>query len=156
MQTYSLSIIKFMKRCFLSILTMLFILPTIYADYRPIPKTLQLEYKKEIEQVIKVELPKRRKAINNVKYEIAKEKNPYVRQTIIDYGITSILFDFYSQLIDTTDKYVSIKESLPATDWYIDLKKYITPYLKDNNINTSRINTLLDYAEKEQNYINKF
>ena len=54
------------------------------------------------------------------------------------------------QLIDITEKYVEIKKDIPSTDYYIVLKNTLSPYLKENNINTSKINSLLKYAEKKQ------
>ena len=126
-----------------------------FAEYKPIPQNLKLKYKKEIEYTIKSEVPKSKQAIKNIELEIKKEKNPYNRQTIIDYGITSILFDFYMQLVNLTNKYVEIKEDIPATDWYIELKESITPYIIDNNIDTKRIDSLLNYANKKQKELNK-
>jgi len=126
-----------------------------FAEYKPVPQDLKSAYKKEMEFTIKKEVPKSKKLINNIKREINSEKNPYNRQTIIDYGITSILFDFYMQLADVTNKYVELKQDLPSTDWYMELKEVITPYLIDNNINTRRIDSLLDYAHKKQIKLNK-
>ena len=141
------------------LLLLLFIIvyniPAIYAEYTPIPNNLKSSYKKEIEQVINKEVPKSKLAIKNIEFEIKKEKNPYNRQTIIDYGITSILFDFYTQLINVTEKYSNIKQSIPPTDWYIELKESITPYFIDNNINSKRIDALIDYANRKQKEINK-
>ena len=126
-----------------------------FAEYKPIPQDLKSAYKKEMEFTIKKEVPKSKKLINNIKREINSEKNPYNKQTIIDYGIASILFDFYMQLADVTNKYVEIKQDIPATDWYIELKEFINPYLKDNNINVRTINSLLIYAKRKQLNIEK-
>ena len=126
-----------------------------FAEYKPIPQNLKSAYKKEMEFTIKKEVPKSKKLINNISREINSEKNPYNKQTIIDYGIASILFDFYMQLADVTNKYVEIKQDIPATDWYIELKEFINPYLKDNNINVRTINSLLIYAKRKQLNIEK-
>ena len=126
-----------------------------FAEYKPISQNLKLKYKAEIEYTIKKEIPKSKRAIKNIESEIKKEKNPYNRQTIIDYGITSILFDFYMQLVDVTNKYIEIKQNITPTDWYMELKESITPYLMDNNINTRRIDSLLNYANKKQKELNK-
>lgn len=126
-----------------------------FAEYKPIPQNLKLKYKKEVEYTIKLEVPKSKQAIKDIELEIKKEKNPYNRQTIIDYGITTILFDFYMQLVNITNKYIEIKEDIQPTDWYIELKESITPYIIDNNIDTKRIDSLLDYANKKQKELNK-
>lgn len=126
-----------------------------FAEYKPIPQDLKSKYKKEIEKVIKSEIPKSKQAIKNIESEIKNEKEPYNRQTIIDYGITSILFNFYMQLIDVTNKYVEIKEDIPPTDWYIELKESITPYFIDNSINIKHIDSFLNYANKKQKELNK-
>ena len=126
-----------------------------FAEYKPIPQDLKSAYKKEMEFTIKKEVPKSKKLINNIKREINSEKNPYNRETIINYGISSILFDFYMQLADVTNKYIEIKQDIPATDWYIELKEFINPYLKDNNINVKTINSLLIYAKRKQLNIEK-
>ena len=141
------------------LLLLLFILSNFslssFAEYKPVPQNLKLKYKTEIEYTIKSEIPKSKKAIKNIESEIKKETNPYNRQTIVNYGITSILFDFYMQLVNVTNKYVEIKQDIPPTDWYMELKESITPHLTDNNINTRRIDSLLDYANKKQKELNK-
>ena len=147
--------IIFIKKFLLLLFIIAYNIPAIYAEYKPILNNLQSSYKKEIEQVINREVPKSKQAIKNIEFEIKKEKNPYNRQTIIDYGITSILFDFYTQLINVTENYSNIKQSIPPTDCYMELKESITPYFIDNNINTKRIDSLLDYANKKQKEINK-
>ena len=144
-----------LKKIILLLFILFYFSLSSFAEYKPIPQNLKSKYKTEIESTIKTEIPKSKKAIKNVESEIKKEKNPYNRQTIIDYGITSILFDFYMQLIDVTNKYVEIKQDKPSTDWYIELKESITPYLMDNNINTRRIDSLLNYANKKQKELNK-
>ena len=126
-----------------------------FAEYKPIPQNLKLKYKKEVEYTIKLEVPKSKQAIKDIELENKKEKNQYNRQTIIDYGITTILFDFYMQLVNITNKYKEIKEDIQPTDWYIELKESITPYIIDNNIDTKRIDSLLEYEKKKQKELNK-
>ena len=116
---------------------------------------MRTQYKCELEQLIKKEVPISKKAINNIKYEYIKETDPIIKQTIIEYGITSILFDFYYLLIKVTNKYTDIEKDIPATDWYVELQKFINPYLIDNKINIKGINSLLMYAERKQNKLNK-
>lgn len=116
---------------------------------------IKTQYKKEIEQILNEEIPKSKNLIDNISIEIKNEKDTNIKQTIIDYGITDILFKFYSKLIDVTDKYVNIKSKVPATDWYIELQELVTPYLQDNDVNMTQIKSLLEYAEESQKAINK-
>ena len=144
-----------LKKIILLLFILFYFSLSSFAEYKPISQNLKSKYKTEIESTIKTEIPKSKRAIKNIESEIKKEKNPYNRQTIIDYGITSILFDFYMQLVDVTNKYIEIKQNITPTDWYMELKESITPYLMDNNINTRRIDSLLNYANKKQKELNK-
>lgn len=128
---------------------------TVLADYKPIPKQFKHQYKKEVEQTIKLEIPKLKRQIDNIEIELNNETNLVIKQTILDKGITSILFEFYSSLVDTTNKYIKIKNDIPSTDWYIELKEFINPYLIDNKISNRQINSFLNYAEKKQKYLEK-
>lgn len=130
------------------------LLPAL-AEYKPVPAQLKNQYKLEIDQTIKYGIKISKDKINNIESEFQNESDPIIKQTIINYGITTILFEFYSSLIDTTNKYVEIKGDIPATDWYIELKEFINPYLIDNEINTRKINSFLIYAEKKQKYLEK-
>lgn len=143
------------KKIILLIFILFYFSLSSFAEYKPVPQNLKLKYKTEIEYTINSEIPKSKKAIKNIELEIKKEKNPYNRQTIVNLGITSILFDFYMQLVNVTNKYVEIKQDLPSTDWYIELKESITPHLIGNDINTKRIDSLLNYANKKQKELNK-
>jgi len=127
----------------------------VMAEYKPIPENMRTQYKYELELLIKKEVPISKKAINNIEYEYITETNPVIKQTIIEYGITSILFDFYYLLIKVTNKYTDIEKDIPATDWYIELQKFINPYLIDNKINIKGVNSLLKCAERKQNKLNK-
>ena len=82
--------------------------------------------------------------------EIEKEQNTYVRQAIIDNGVDSILLLFYISLVEITNKYVNIKQDIPNTGWYGNIKNIIDPYLKDNNINMLKIEYILKYANNKQ------
>ena len=74
----------------------------------------------------------------------------YIKQVTIEQGINSLLFTFFMDLINITDKYIAIKKDLPATDYYLVLKDIIIPYLEQNSINTKKIDSLLKYANKKQ------
>ena len=88
--------------------------------------------------------------VTNLCKEIEKEQNTYVRQAIIDNGVDSILLLFYISFVEITNKYVNIKQDIPNTGWYGNIKNIIDPYLKDNNINMLKIEYILKYANNKQ------
>ncbi len=143
-----------MKKILIIILFMFFCLP-VFAEYKPIPKELSAQYKKEIEQLIKTQVPISQKNIDNVFREVEAETDEYIKMNIIEYGIESEIFYFYMKLIDVTEKYAKIKEFLPGGDSYTDLIKALNPYFKDNGIKTSKIKSFLNYSNKKQKELEK-
>ena len=138
-----------MKKILILLLFIFFSLPA-FAQYVPIPKEQSKQYKNEIEQVIKSQIPIAKKNIDNVFKEVESEKNEYIKINIIEYGIESEIFYFYMKLIDATEKYTKIKEFLPGGDSYTDLIEALNPYLNDNKIKASKIKSLLNYSNKKQ------
>ena len=125
-----------------------------FADYKPIPKELSKQYKKEIENTIKTEFNIRYNNIKTYDNQIlaAKPENRYI---VIDMGLQSEIFDFYMALINITDKYINIKENISTTDFWIILSEIMEPYFKDNNINTRLVDKLILYSEKKEQYLKK-
>ena len=121
-----------------------------FAEYIPIPKEQSKQYKKEIEQLIKTQVPIAKKNIDNVFREVEEEKDEYMKINIIEYGIESEILYFYMKLIDATEKYTKIKEFLPGGDSYGDLIEALNPYLNDNRIKASKIKSFLHYSNKKQ------
>lgn len=142
-----------LKKIFVVVIVALYFIPIVLADSRLIPQELSLEYKTEVERTIKAEIPKTKRDINIVYKEVKTEQNPYIKRSIAETGITSVLFEFYKNLADITNKYATKKLSLPDTDWYLTIKTCLAPYLKENDINTKPIDNLLKYAEKKQKKI---
>jgi len=134
----------------ISIFLFIFLCLPSFAEYKPIPKELSAQYKKEIEQVIKTQVPIAKKNIDNVFREVEAEKDEYMKINIIEYGIESEIFYFYMKLIDATEKYTKIKEFLPGGDSYGDLIEALNPYLNDNRIKASKIKSFLHYSNKKQ------
>ena len=120
------------------------------AVYKPVPKEFSKQYKNEIEKTVKYQIPIAKKSINSIFKEVKTEENSYIKTVTIEQGINSVIFDFYLALIDVTDKYINIKQDIQPTDWYGDLKVTISPYLNDNHVDISKINSFLDYAQKKQ------
>ena len=138
-----------MKKILIAVLFIFFCLPVL-AEYKPIPKELSVQYKKEIEQLIKTQVPIAKKNIDNVFREVEEEKDEYIKINIVEYGIESEIFYFYMKLIDVTEKYTKIKEFLPGGDSYGDLIEALNPYFNDNRIKASKIKSFLNYSNKKQ------
>ena len=120
------------------------------AVYKPIPTEYSKQYKNEIEKTVKYQIPIAKKSINSIFKEVKTEENSYIKTVTIEQGVNSVIFDFYLALIDVTNKYINIKQDIQPTDWYGDLEVIITPYLNDNHVDISKINSFLDYAQKKQ------
>ena len=134
----------------ISIFLFIFLCLPSFAEYKPIPKELSAQYKKEIEQLIKTQVPIAKKNIDNVFREVEEEKDEYIKINIVEYGIESEIFYFYMKLIDVTEKYTKIKEFLPGGDSYGDLIEALNPYFNDNRIKASKIKSFLNYSNKKQ------
>jgi hypothetical protein len=144
-----------MKKIILLIFSFFISTCYIFASDNLIKSENQKQYRQEINNCIKKQVPISKKEINKVIVNIQQEENIYIKNSLIDIGIESVLFNFYMQLIDITEKYVEIKKDIPSTDYYMVLKNTLSPYLNENNINTSKINSLLKYAEKKQKKLRK-
>ncbi len=122
-----------------------------------IPKEQSIQYKKEVEQVIKTQIPIAKNKIDNVFKEVELEKDEYEKDLIIRYGMDGVLFDLYKLLIETTEKYVG-KDKVYISedgDTLSILFKALIPYIKDNKINASKIYSLIRYAQKRQKELEK-
>ena len=145
-----------MKKILIAVLFIFFCLPVL-AEYKPIPKELSVQYKKEIEQLIKTQVPIAKKNIDNVFKEVELEKDEYEKVLKIEYSMDGVLFDLYKFLINITEKYVG-KDKVYISedgDTLSILFEALTPYLKDNRINSSKIYSLIKYAQKRQKELEK-
>ena len=146
-----------MKKILIILLFISFSLPVL-AEYKPIPKELSKQYKKEIEQVIKSQIPVAKKNIDNVFKEVELEKDAYEKVLKIEYSIEGVFYDLYWNMIDTTEKYIGknyIRNTLNEDDNPWGLHEALTPYLKDNKINASKIYSLIKYGLKRQKELEK-
>lgn len=121
-----------------------------YIDHPDYKISDSIRYKQDIEKTIKEEIINAKKEIKKLYTEIEKVDNELEKYTLIDYGISSILFNFYMKLINTTDKYIKIKQYVPTTSWYGELENLITPYLEANEIETKEMNDFLEYTRIQQ------
>ena len=144
-----------MHKILIILFLFLFCSLSVYANYIPIDENDSQQYRNEINMVINSQIPNSKKCIDNVFEDIEKEKNQHIKLALVEQGINSILLEFYIKLIDITDKYTNIKKDIPNTDWYGDIKIIIDPYLNDNNINTTELNSFLRYASEKQKKLEK-
>ncbi len=127
-------------------------------EYIPIEKSRSEQYRKEIVNSINSQIPIRKKEILNVFSDVAKEQDPYDKDLKIEYGINGVLFDFYNELIDITEKYVGkgkITEKFIPNDDVFQSHWALIPYLKDNKINASKILSFIKFAQKKQKELEK-
>lgn len=108
-----------------------------------------------MESLINKEAPLAKQYIKHLFKEVKNENNKYNRMILVEQGIPVILFEFYKKLIITTEKYTRITEEIPATDWYEELEEQLIPYLKNNNVNTKKIDKLLNFAKLKQFQLEK-
>ena len=154
-----------MKNLFLTIVLLIsFCLPT-WAEYKPIPKELSIQYKNEVEQIIN---NKYKIIISQINHIHTDAKNQYImvkknKDTYIDFATANFdtavfipIFDLLSDIITITRKYSDLEQNIPATDYTGALYDFLDPYFKDNNINTSKIDNLSEYARKKQIKIEKY
>lgn len=134
----------------LKLLLILILLTSKVFAYTQSPIYSINEYKKEINKTIKQETKKAKKSIDKIKFGLIKEKNNYIKPSIVEQEINASLFSMYMELINTTNKYIEIKKDIPITDNYDELAKIIIPVLKSNDIDISKINKTINYASKKQ------
>ena len=146
-----------MKKILIILLFIFFSLPA-FAQYIPVPQEQSRQYKKEIEQVIKTQIPIAKKNIDNVFKEVELEKDEYEKVLKIEYNIEGIFYDLYWNIIDTTEKYIGknhIRNTLNEDDNPWGLHEALIPYLKDNKINASKIYSLIKYGLRKQKELEK-
>ena len=180
---------------FFTVFTLFFASSTacVAQNYK-LPKNQRKIYVQEVEQLINNDTIQVKKNVDKI-YKSSmqiyntflknknqmKINNDYVNQldNMID-EVSGANFYLYIKLIDTTDKYISVKNNVPTTDFAGSLHTYIYPYLKKNKIeNIDKLDELFSYiafiskeienikqsiydysveyeTTKNQNYLNKF
>ena len=110
-----------MKKIIVVILILLFSLSVFISYDKHFKYYLGKEYKNEITLLLENEIPKSMKEVDGLFKKIENEKDSLDKKNLADLGINTILFDFYSELIEVTQKYTDIKKDLPNTDFDVDL-----------------------------------
>jgi hypothetical protein len=126
-----------------------------------IPKEHKKQYQAEIYEVINTNIDINRKKVDaasikarNIYQAFLKDKNQMKRN--FDFcnelkdligEISTAEFYLYLNLINTTDKYISIKNLMPATDYAGTLSDFIRPYMKKNKIDCTKIDEQIAYNQ---------
>jgi hypothetical protein len=139
-----------------------------FADYKPIPKELSKQYKKEIENTIKTYSNSIYDAIDNDIIQATKYFNILIHNeydigthvllvNIAELRIPSEDMDLYHKLMEITiKKYLGEKYIPIPTDSTYPAEEFILPYLKDNKINMSRLNAICRYQNKKIKLVEKY
>ena len=145
---------------------------TTYPDnYIPIPKELSQQYKAEMEQIIDEEYPKVIKKIDECVIDAQKHYKKVIKYgyysnnqmdainlgLIYEHCIPSSSLDLYGKLIQITqEKYLKTHYEPLGTDWVTPLERIITPYLKDNMVNTKKLDVILQYEITQDRTVKKY
>lgn len=161
-----------MKKFLVFLFVLVFNALACFADYKPIPANKRMQYKAEVESYINKEYPSLIKEIKKILNDAEKEYNKVMQNpkdfklymdfcaSHYDMIIDNPEFYLYVALIDITQKYAGFSDDeRPATDFSGDLRKFLAPYFKDNNINTNKLHEIgqfvaPEYEKMEQYYKN--
>lgn len=151
-----------MKKLILLLLSFLVISSPCFAEYKPIPKHLSKQYKKEIMQIINTQFPVAIQETEQIWEEAHKMYLKVLenRELYIDYATNNYdtnidigEFNLLLKIITVTNKYVKISdENTLATDYTEALMEFLEPYFKDNKIKTDklyRLGVLINKRYKE-------
>ena len=135
------------------------------AEYKPIPIEKSQQYKYEIEQIINQEVPEAIKKVDRI-YKKAKEAHKIAKEQPGNLSLAENLYSceriigepefyLYIKLIDVTNKYVQIKDDIPPTGFAGTLYDFLYPYFKNNNINLTTLDKLVNYVGIKHTEIQK-
>lgn len=134
----------------------------MFAEYKPIPAELSKQYKVEIEQIIDSkykssldDISKRANDAHKMYLKVLQNKKYYYDYCFENFDMTvdTAVFNLYSTLLKTTNKYIEAKDPTLSTDCTGNLYDFLNLYFKANNVNTSKLNQLNSYARKKQEEI---
>lgn len=159
-----------MKKLLIVICLILFALPC-FAEYKPIPKNLSVQYKAEMEHIIDEEYPKVIVEVDKLVNEAAELYNKVLKygyfsndqMDVINLGLIyenctpAADIDLYARLMEVTqEKYLKVKFEPFATDWTSPYEDFMTPYLKDNGVNTQKLTDISNYIIKKNGVIKEY
>lgn len=145
------------------LLLLIIVISLSFIFYKKINKyKLPKQYKIEIEKLIDEQTPTTKKEINDIFIEAERKyqkviKNPKNMNLYMDFAtnnydsyIFSPEFYLYMDLIKITQKYTKLKDDdIPPTDSSGELYNFLYPYIRDNNINTEKLDQLSDLSESK-------
>ena len=157
-----------MKNFIITLLLLLLFCIPVYAEYKPIPKTLSKQYKKEMEQIINSEY---KKTINNIDNHVKDAKR--IRDKILKNGfniddyitlslipetcIPSADLDLYGKMLKITqEKYLGMEYKPIGTDSVNPLDDILSPYFRDNNVNRRKLTKILHYENKKIKVVEEY
>lgn len=143
-----------MRKILMLFILWCFALPC-FAAYKPIPVDLSTQYKREVESVIKKQVPQAKQEVYQI---FAQAQNYYRNKDVmelndIEIAIGSPEFHLYLKIINLTNKYVYIQNDIPATDYEGELYDFLYPYFIDNNVDLTILNELINLCGAKQKEI---
>lgn len=157
-----------MKKLFITLLLLLTVCTPAFAEYKPIPLNMSKQYKTEIEHIIDSEYDQIIKKIDNLVFESKNlhdkiiqngfNINDYINLTLIsEVCIPAADLDFYAHLMKVTqEKYLGLKYDPLGTDTPNPMYEYLYPYMKDNNVNESKLTKIILYESKQIKAVKKY
>ena len=125
-----------MKKLFITLLLLLTVCIPAFAEYKPIPLNMSKQYKTAIEHIIDSEYDQIIKKIDNLVFE---SKN--LHDKIIQNGFN---------INDYINLTLISEVCIPAAD----LDFY--PYMKENNVNESKLTKIILYESKQIKAVKKY
>ena len=157
-----------MKKLFITLLLLLTVCTPTFAEYKPIPLNMSKQYKTEIEHIIDSEYDQIIKKIDNLVFESKNlhdkiiqngfNINDYINLTLIsEVCIPAADLDLYAHLMKVTqEKYLGLKYDPLGTDTPNPMYEYLYPYMKDNNVNESKLTKIILYESKQIKAVKKY
>jgi len=139
-----------MKKLFLLICFIFLCLP-VFADYKPIPANLGKQYKAEMESIINKNYSTVISDIDNYYNEV--KKTGYEPEISI-YDLD--LFLYADMMKVTQEKYLGVKYNPRGTDCATPAANFLSPYFKDNKVNTEKLIYIKHYAEQKDKMIDEY
>ena len=157
-----------MKKLILLLLSLLIIGLPCFAEYKPIPKELSKQYKKEMESIIDRNYPIVIKKIDALEIEALNyyekmQENGYdiglhvSMVNIAELRIQSADIELYSELTKITkEKYLGQAFLPQNTDSVIPLEDFLFPYLKNNKVNVQKLKFIIEYQKNKSILIQEY
>lgn len=157
-----------MKKIFITLLFLLTVCIPAFAEYKPIPMNMSKQYKTEIEHIIDSEYDQIIKKIDNLVLECKNKRDKIIQNgfntddyinliLISEVCIPAADLDLYAHLMKVTqEKYLGLKYEPIGTDTPNPLHEYLYPYMKDNNINETKLTKIIIYESKQIKVVEKY